>query len=79
MFANETVTLPGDRKVRVYRAGQGAYALVWLHGPNGIRKNDPVTELAERYAVIAPLAPGFHDVDELDEGPRRARPRASLR
>jgi len=67
MFARETVTLPRDRKVQVYRAGQGP-ALVWLHGPHGIRKNDPViTELAKRYAVVAPLAPGFHDVDELDE------------
>jgi pimeloyl-ACP methyl ester carboxylesterase len=67
MFASETVTLPGNRKVQVYRAGQGP-TLVWLHGPHGIRKNDPViTELAKRYSVVAPLAPGFHDADELDD------------
>src|SRR5437588_434994 len=67
MLASETVTLFGDRRVQVFRAGHGP-TLVWLHGPHGIRRNDPmIAALAARHSVIAPLAPGFNDVDELDD------------
>jgi pimeloyl-ACP methyl ester carboxylesterase len=67
MFESETVALAGDRQVRVHRAGQGP-TLVWLHGPHGVRKTDPViAELAKRHSVVAPLAPGFDNVDELDD------------
>src|SRR5262249_32610533 len=46
----------------------GRPKIVWLHGPHGVRKNDPViAELAKRPSVIAPVAPGFNNVDELDE------------
>src|SRR5262245_38450376 len=67
MLQSETLTLFGGRKVVVHRAGQGP-TVVWLHGPHGVRRNDPlIAELAKRYTVVAPVAPGFNDVDELDE------------
>lgn len=67
MFESETLNLSGGRKVQVYRAGKGP-AVVWLHGPHGIRKHDPViAALAERYSVIAPVSPGFNDLDEIDD------------
>jgi pimeloyl-ACP methyl ester carboxylesterase len=67
MLRSELLEPSGGRRVQVYRAGQGP-TVVWLHGPHGVRKNDPViAELAKRYSVVAPVAPGFNDVDELDE------------
>src|SRR6266699_1129289 len=67
MLQSEMLRLVGGRHVQVYRAGQGP-TIVWLHGPHGVRKNDPVVaELAKRYSVVAPVAPGFNDVDELDD------------
>jgi pimeloyl-ACP methyl ester carboxylesterase len=67
MFQSEVIELFGGRRVQIYRAGQGP-TIVWLHGPHGVRKNDPViTELAKRHTVVAPVAPGFNDVDELDD------------
>jgi len=67
MFENDTLRLPSGREVQIYRAGQGP-TIVWLHGPHGVRRTDPVlAELAKRHTVIAPLAPGFNNVDELDD------------
>jgi len=67
MLQSEMLRLFGGRQVQVYRAGTGP-TIVWLHGPHGVRKSDPViAELARRYSVVAPLAPGFNDVDELDD------------
>jgi pimeloyl-ACP methyl ester carboxylesterase len=67
MFQSEMLSLFGGRQVQVYRAGTGP-TIVWLHGPHGVRRNDPViAELAKRYSVVAPVAPGFNDVDELDD------------
>ena len=73
----ETIMLAGDRSVRVYRSGKnaGTHAgtntgapLVWLHGLPGIRASDPViAALGQNREVIAPLAPGFADADELDD------------
>jgi pimeloyl-ACP methyl ester carboxylesterase len=67
MFESEMLRLASGRQVQVHRAGTGP-TIVWLHGPHGVRKNDPViAELAKRYSVVAPVAPGFNDVDELDD------------
>jgi pimeloyl-ACP methyl ester carboxylesterase len=67
MFASETMRHPGGRTSKVFRAGQGPI-VVWLHGPHGIRGHDPfVAELAKRCTVIAPLAPGFADLADLDD------------
>jgi hypothetical protein len=67
MFATEIIRHPDGRTSKVFRAGQGPL-VVWLHGPHGIRGRDPViAELAKRHTVVAPLAPGFADLAELDE------------
>lgn len=67
MLTHEIVALPGGRTSRVSRGGVGP-AVVWLHGPHGLRGHDPVVaELARRYSVIAPLSPGFGDLAELDD------------
>jgi pimeloyl-ACP methyl ester carboxylesterase len=67
MLQSEFLELSGGRRVQVHRAGRGP-TVVWLHGPHGVRNNDPViAELAKRYTVVAPVAPGFNDVDELDD------------
>jgi pimeloyl-ACP methyl ester carboxylesterase len=67
MLQSETLQLSGGHRVEIFRAGQGR-TVIWLHGPHGVRKTDPViAELAKRYSVVAPLAPGFNNVDELDD------------
>src|SRR6266545_1785119 len=67
MFQSEMLRLASGRQGQVYRAGTGP-TIVWLHGPHGVRKTDPViAELAKRHSVVAPVAPGFNDVDELDD------------
>lgn len=66
MLTRETVTLPGGGKTQVFRGGQGP-AIVWLHGPHGLRAHDPVlAALTRQHTVIAPLAPGFADLAEID-------------
>src|SRR5262245_27184611 len=66
MFAVEVIKHPDGRTSKVIRAGQGP-VVVWLHGPHGLRGHDPViAELAKRHSVVAPLAPGFADLAELD-------------
>jgi pimeloyl-ACP methyl ester carboxylesterase len=66
MLASESVKHPDGRISKVFRAGQGP-TIVWLHGPHGIRGHDPViAELAKRNTVVAPLAPGFADLADLD-------------
>jgi pimeloyl-ACP methyl ester carboxylesterase len=67
MFASETIRHPDGRTSKVFRVGQGPL-VVWLHGPRGVPGSDPVIhELAKRHTVVAPLAPGFADLAELDE------------
>lgn len=64
---SEFMTLATGRKVQVYRTGSGP-TVVWLHGPHGVRKHDPViAALAERYSVVAPVSPGFNDLEEIDD------------
>ena len=67
MLQSESVSLPGGRSAKVFRAGKGP-PLVWLHGPHGVRGHDPVIDaLAKTYSVIAPLCAGFADLEELDD------------
>jgi pimeloyl-ACP methyl ester carboxylesterase len=67
MLQRETVKLPGGATTQVFRGGRGE-TVVWLHGPHGLRGHDPVVaELAKRFAVIAPLAPGFADLSEIHD------------
>jgi pimeloyl-ACP methyl ester carboxylesterase len=61
-----TISLGGDRGAVIYRGGDGP-PLVWLHGLYGVEADAPgIDRLSERYAVVAPLAPGFADLDELE-------------
>jgi pimeloyl-ACP methyl ester carboxylesterase len=65
MLTSETVRLASGRSWQVFGGGSGP-ALLWLHGLRGIDSGDPlVLALAARHRVVAPLAPGFNDLDEL--------------
>jgi pimeloyl-ACP methyl ester carboxylesterase len=67
LLKQESVELRGGRKQVVFRAGKGP-PLVWLHAANGIDGDHPlVNELIGAFSVVAPLAPGFDDLTELDE------------
>jgi pimeloyl-ACP methyl ester carboxylesterase len=67
MLKREIVNLPGGGSSQVFRGGQGK-TIVWLHGPHGLRGHDPVVgELTKRYSLIAPLAPGFTNLDEIHD------------
>ena len=62
----ETIGLSGNRQSVIYRAGEGP-PLVWLHSLYGVEADAPVIDrLSERYSVVAPLAPGFADLEELE-------------
>jgi pimeloyl-ACP methyl ester carboxylesterase len=67
MLIGETVRLPSGRAWRVFRGGEGR-EILYLHGPHGIDPADPfLAALGLRHRVVAPLAPGFADLDELAE------------
>jgi pimeloyl-ACP methyl ester carboxylesterase len=67
MLNNETVKLGNGRRWQVHSGGSGP-ALVWLHGLSGLIPGDPLIAALERkHRVIAPLAPGFSDLAEIDE------------
>jgi pimeloyl-ACP methyl ester carboxylesterase len=62
-----TVTLHDGVEQTVFRGGDGP-TLVWLHPANGIVDGHPLVDsLCERFSIVAPLAPGFNDLKELDE------------
>ena len=66
MLTSETVRLKSGRTWQVYIDGKGP-DLLWLHGPRGVAPGDPLLEaLAQRHRIIAPVAPGFNDLAELD-------------
>src|SRR5882757_7635694 len=67
MLSSETLKLKNGRTWHVYSGGTGA-PLLWLHGLSGIDAADPLVAALERkHRVIAPVAPGFSDLAELDE------------
>jgi pimeloyl-ACP methyl ester carboxylesterase len=67
MLARETIALPAGRSQAVYRAGDGP-PLVWLHSLYGVEADAALIDaLARRHSVLAPLTPGFADLDELEE------------
>ena len=66
-LSDEVVRLPGGRSQVVYRGGDGP-PVVFLHGGGGLVPEDPLlVELVRSHAVVAPLAPGFADLADLDE------------
>jgi pimeloyl-ACP methyl ester carboxylesterase len=67
MLSSETIKLKNGRTWHVYTGGTGT-PLVWLHGLSGINTSDPVVAALERkHRIVAPVAPGFSDLAELDE------------
>src|SRR6185437_15593874 len=67
MLTSATLRLKNGRTWHVSSGGSGA-PLLWLHGLSGIHKSDPLVAALERqHRVIAPLAPGFSDLAEIDE------------
>src|SRR6202044_174313 len=67
MLTSETIRLASGRSWRVFGGGSGA-PLLWLHGPRGVAAADPLLEaLAAQRRIIAPLAPGFDDLEQLGE------------
>lgn len=67
VLRSETVTVPGGLRQEVVRGGQGP-ALLWLHGVQAAETGDPlVSALASRFSVVAPIAPGFNDLEEITD------------
>ncbi len=67
MLTSEKIKLKNGRAWQVYAGGTGP-KLVFLHGLNGISTSDPLLGALERkHSVIAPVAPGFNDLAEIDE------------
>lgn len=67
MLSSEKIKLKNGRSWEVHTGGAGP-KLVWLHGLTGLAPNDPlVAALESKYTVIAPIAPGFNDLAEIDE------------
>jgi pimeloyl-ACP methyl ester carboxylesterase len=67
MLTRETVRLRSGRSWQIYSGGSGP-ELLWLHGVRGIDPADAmVAALSAQYRVIAPVAPGFVDLDELND------------
>lgn len=67
MLSSETIKLKNGRTWHVYAGGAGA-PLIWLHGLSGINTSDPVVAALERkHRIVAPVAPGFSDLAELEE------------
>jgi pimeloyl-ACP methyl ester carboxylesterase len=66
MLLPSTVEVAGGRRQTVFVGGEGP-PLVWLHALQGVDPRHPVIEaLQADHTVIAPLAPGFQDLGELD-------------
>lgn len=62
---SETLRLPNGRTWQVFSGGTGP-DLLWLHGLRGVDPADPMlAALQRRYRVVAPVAPGFNDLEEL--------------
>lgn len=62
------LTLRDGRPQVVFTSGADGPPLVWLHGINGPQADAALLdELATTFTVYAPLAPGFANLDELQE------------
>src|ERR1700730_15481988 len=65
-FDERTEALASGRRQVLNAAGIGS-PVVWLHGLGGVEPNDPLlAALAREHRVIAPLPPGFRDLEELE-------------
>ena len=67
MLSSEKIKLKNGRSWEVHTGGTGP-KLFWLHGLTGLMPSDPLLATLERkHTVIAPVAPGFNDLAEIDE------------
>lgn len=67
MIASEKLELRTGLRPEIYRGGSGE-PLVFLHAAGGLQPGDPfVDALAQDYSLVAPLAPGFNELEELDD------------
>lgn len=67
MLVSERIKLKNGRSWQVHSGGAGPQ-LLWLHGLGGVMPGDPLLAALERkHTVIAPVAPGFNDLAEIDE------------
>ena len=66
MLTQETVRLGSGRSWQVFGGGTGA-PLLWLHGVRGVDPADAMlAALAAKHRVVAPMAPGFTELEEID-------------
>jgi pimeloyl-ACP methyl ester carboxylesterase len=66
-LVDDTVELPAGRSQTVFRGGEGA-PIVFLHAGGGLLPEDPLlVGLARSRSIVAPIAPGFADLADLDE------------
>jgi pimeloyl-ACP methyl ester carboxylesterase len=66
-LTDEIVELPGGRSQIVFRGGEGP-PVVFLHAGGGLVPDDPLlVDLLRSHTILAPLAPGFADLADLDE------------
>jgi pimeloyl-ACP methyl ester carboxylesterase len=67
LLAEEKVQVASGQVVRYFTGGKGR-PLVYLHPASGVTADDRFAlALAERFRVIAPVAPGFTDLAEIDD------------
>jgi pimeloyl-ACP methyl ester carboxylesterase len=65
-LTDEVVELARGRTQTVFRGGDGP-PLVFLHAGGGLLPDDPfLLELARSRSIVAPIAPGFADLADLD-------------
>jgi pimeloyl-ACP methyl ester carboxylesterase len=65
-LTDQVIELPGGRSQVAFRGGDGA-PLVFLHAGGGLDPGDPLlAELARSHTIVAPVAPGFADLGDLD-------------
>ena len=62
-----TIDLPSGLQADVRTGGKGD-PVVFLHAAGGVQPGDPFLDgLSAHHTVHAPIAPGFNDLEELDE------------
>jgi pimeloyl-ACP methyl ester carboxylesterase len=67
MSGREKIKLKNGRSWEIHTGGAGP-KLVWLHGLTGIAPGDPFLAALERkHTIVAPIAPGFNDLAEIDD------------
>ena len=67
MMKADTIALANGQEQTVYRGGEGP-ALLWLHSLSGVEADAPLLDaLMESFSIIAPVAPGFTELKDLND------------